>query len=321
MTYILAMLTLKINISCLESNLCYLRKRVSCELCAVVKGNAYGHGLAIAHFIDDYIDSYAVANGDEAIKLRKITSKPIYVLCPSEDINDDNVIYAATSEKDFQHKRVCVKVNTGMNRLGILPSEVDAFLDLCVAKGIKVDSIYTHFSDFEYAPIQFDRFMNIDHCVKRHACASNFLKLPSEYQLDMVRCGLAMYGYGDEHLKPVMSAYTEVYAVLSVKKGERIGYSYVATNDMKIAVLGAGYADGIRRQKQMFCIKGKLCETVGNICMDMCFVNVSDIDVQTGDKAEFLGKNIDGICVANNNNTIIYEILTSFGSRPRRIYE
>lgn len=317
----MVMLILKINVSNLVSNLCYLRKKTSSNFCAVVKGNAYGHGIEIARYMDDYVDSFAVANGDEAIKLRKFTSKPIYVLCPSEDINDNNVIYSATNKKDFCHKRICVKINTGMNRLGIFPQQAKAFFNECAKKNIEIESIYTHFSDVENATEQFDRFMQIECFFKRHACASNFLKLEPKFHLDMVRCGLAMYGYGDDALLPVLSAFTEVYNVLYVKKGERIGYSYTASNDMKIAVLGAGYADGIRRQKQLFFINGKTCETVGNVCMDMCFVNVNDLNVSPGDCAEYLGTHIKADQVANTNATIIYEILTSFGVRPRRIYE
>ncbi len=315
------MLTLKISLNNLAFNLCYLRQKTSEELCAVVKGNAYGHGIMLAKYINDYVDSFAVSCGDEAIALRRFTSKPIYILSPTEDIYDDNVIYSAMSEKDLHHKRICVKINTGMNRLGILPEKAKAFLDLCSSRNVKVDSIYTHFSDIEYAQTQFERFMQVDSSLKRHACASNFLKLDPLYRLDMVRCGLAIYGYGDEHLLPVMSAYTEVYNVLSVKKGERIGYSFVAQRDMKIAVLGAGYADGIRRQRQLFHIDGKICETVGNICMDMSFADVSDSDVKVGDIAQFMGDHIDGNDIAKRNGTIVYEILTSFGGRPRRVYE
>ncbi len=317
----MVMLTLKINVSNLIKNIKYLRQKTPAEFCAVVKGNAYGHGIEIVRFIDDYVDSYAVSCGEEARTLRKFTVKPIYILCPSDDIGDDNIIYTAMSEKDLRHKRICVKINTGMNRLGILPRETKSFMDLCDKKGVDVESIYTHFSDLEYAHEQFERFMQIDCNIKRHACASNFLKLDPRYQLDMVRCGLAIYGYGDENLLPVMSAFTKVYNVLNVAKGDRIGYSFVAPNDLKIAVLGAGYADSIRRQKQTFFIEGKKCETVGNVCMDMCFVNVTGVNVTPGDTAEFLGEHLYGIDVANTNKTIIYEILTSFGSRPRRIYE
>lgn len=315
------LLTLRINTDNLVHNVRFLRSKTSAEFCAVVKANAYGHGFEIVRFIDDYVDCYAVASGEEAMELRRLSLKPIYVLSPSDDIDDDNVIYSAMSKNDLRHKRVCVKINTGMNRLGLLPEAAPDFLQLCRYYGVSVDSVYTHFSDVDYAPIQFERFSSVKCSLKRHAAASNFLKLEPKYHLDMVRCGLALYGYGDDNLKPVMSAFTEVYNVIHVKKGDRIGYSHSATKDMTVAVLGAGYADSVRRGKQSFYLGGKVCGTVGNVCMDMCLADVSGVDVKVGDKAEFLGSNLSGETVAKNNGTIVYEILTSFGSRCRRIYE
>ncbi|MCH5164378.1 MAG: alanine racemase [Clostridiales bacterium] len=315
------MLTLTINVNNLIHNIKFLRQKTSAEFCAVVKANAYGHGLVVAKYINDYVDSFAVAQGEEAVQLRKFTAKPIYVLSPSVDVGDNNIIYSAMSKNDLRHKRVCVKINTGMNRLGILPEEANSFLKLCSELKTQVDSIYTHFSDVEYAPVQLERFMSVKGDYKRHAAASNFIKLDKSYHLDMVRCGLALYGYGDPELKPAMSAYTEVYNVLSVKAGDKIGYSNSAPRDMTVAVLGAGYADCIRRKQQSFYIGGKICATVGNICMDMCLVDVSGLKVKAGDRAEYLCENIGGETIAQKNNTIVYEILTSFGSRCRRIYE
>lgn len=315
------MLTLHINVDNLIHNARLLRSKTSAKLCAVVKANAYGHGMQIAYYLNDYVDCFAVSSGDEAISLRQYTRKPILVLCPSEDVGDRNVIYSAMSERDLIHKRISIKINSGMNRLGILPEEYAAFEQKCKNSGAHIDSIYTHFSDVDNAHNQFKRFAEIKTHFMRHACASNFLHLDTRFHLDMVRCGLALYGYGHPELRPVMSASTQVYRVINVKKGDKIGYTLQADVNMKVAVLGAGYADSIRRSKQKFFINGKVCETVGNICMDMCLVNVSGLDVQNGDKAEFLSKNICGEAVANANNTIVYEILTSFGSRCRRIYE
>ncbi len=314
------MFTLHIGIENLLHNATYLRKQTSAALCAVVKANAYGHGLEIAKYLNDYVDSYAVAFGEEAARLRKFTDKEIYVLCPSADIGDDKVIYSARSENDLQHKRVCAKINTGMNRLGMAPNEFAEFEKLCISKNVEIESVYTHFSDADYAVVQFEKFKSVGIGYKRHCCASNFLLLDRKYHLDMVRCGLALYGYGNG-LKPVLSAYAPVYEVRNVKKGDKIGYSLTADRDMTVCIVGVGYADSIKRQKQYFFINGKVCETVGNICMDMCLVDVSGLNVKSGDTAEYIGRNIDGIAVAKQNNTIVYDILTSFGSRCRRIYE
>lgn len=315
------MFTLYINVDNLICNIRILKSKTNASFCAVVKANAYGHGFELAKYMSDYVDSFAVSSSVEVIELRKYTSKPIYVLCPSEDVGDINAIYCAYLPQHLTHEKVCVKINTGMNRLGITPSQTPEFLDLCARKNIKVDSVFTHFSDISYAKLQLSRFESIDCKVKRHAFASNFLKYPKSAHLDMIRCGLAMYGYGDEKLKPVLSAYTDVLNVLYVKNGDRIGYVEKATKDMKIAVLAVGYADCIRRQCQSFFINGKICSVVGNVCMDTCLVDVSDIQVKIGDKAQFLGENILGEQIASDNNTIVYDVLTSFGSRCRRIYE
>lgn len=316
------MLTLKINIDNLLRNITYLRKKTTSEFCAVVKANAYGHGFNIIKYIDPYVDCFAVSSGNEANAIRRFTNKEIYVLCPSKDLDDKKVIYSAATSNDLLHKRVCVKINTGMNRLGVLPQYYESFLHLCNIKNVSVDSIYTHFSDIDFAPTQYERFTSLDFKgYKRHAAASNFLKLPKEYHLDMVRCGLAMYGYGDNELSPILSAYTEIYNLVNVKRGDKIGYSKTADKDMKVAVLGVGYADSVKRQAQYFYIGDKLCPSVGNICMDMCLVDVSGVKCHIGDKVEILGKNIKGEFVAEVNNTIIYEILTSFGNRCGRIYE
>lgn len=315
------LLNLNINTKNLIHNALFLRSKTSAELCAVVKANAYGHGFRLVEILDDFVDSFAVSCGEEALQVKRYTDKPVYVLCPSIDVGDDNIIYCAMSEKDLFHKHICVKINSGMNRLGILPEQANDFLKLAKSRGAIVDSLYTHFSDVEYAPIQFNRFMKIKCYVKRHASASNFLALDRKYHLDMVRCGLALYGYGHSELKPVLSAFTEVYSVIDVKKGDKIGYSREAPENMKIAVLGAGYADGIRRSEQEFFVGGKRCKTVGNVCMDMCLVDVGETNVKAGDIAEYLGENIAGQTVADKNETIIYEILTSLGSRCRRIYE
>ncbi len=313
------MFTLRINTSNLIENVQQLTSKTKAEFCAVVKANAYGHGLEMARYLDKYVSCYAVACGNEALILRGYTKKPIYVLSPSEDIGKSDIIYSVTCLKDLIHKRVCVKINTGMNRLGILPSQSEEFVKYCLRCKISIDSIYTHFSDVNYAPVQFERFMSVNADFKRHACASNFLQLSANYHLDMVRCGLAMYGYCG--MKPILSAYAQVYNVVKVKKGEKIGYKKEAKRDMTVAIVGVGYADALKRQEQAFFVDEKVCFTVGDICMDMCLIDVSGLDVKPGDTIEYLGAHICAEDVAKRNNTIVYDILTSFGSRCRRVYE
>lgn len=312
------MLYLRIDLENLIYNAKYLRSKTSAELCAVVKANAYGHGMDIVKYLDDYADSFAVSCLDEAACVRKLTNKPIYVLSPSPDADIPDTIYCAVSEKDLCHKRICIKINSGMNRLGVLPSDANTLIGNAQSRGVSIDSLYTHFSSVDYAPVQFKRFMSVKGEFKRHACSSCFLQLGKEYHLDMVRCGLALYGYGDD-LRPVLSAYTKVYEVLNVKKGDRIGYSVSADRDMRVAVVGAGYAD-LPHGDHTFFIGGDFCKTVGRICMDMSLVEVGD-GVAAGDIAEFIGEHISARQIAERNGDIIYRILTSLGGRSKRIYE
>lgn len=314
------MLDLCINPQALIENAKFLRTRTNAELCAVVKANAYGHGIAVVPYLDRYVCSFAVSCADEACEVRKLTNKPIYVLSPSADAGIDDVIYCAARPEDLCHKQICIKINSGMNRLGVLPLNAPRLIELARRGGVHIDSLYTHFSSVDYAPKQFERFMSVKGDFKRHACASNFLYLDGRFHLDMVRCGLALYGYGNENLRPVLSAYSEVYSIHDVKKGDRIGYEAEADRDMKVAVLGAGYAD-LPHGDHTFYIDGHFCRTVGRMCMDMCLVDVSDIDVKVGERAEFIGEHISIEQVAKRNETIIYRILTSFGSRSRKIYE
>ena len=96
------------------------------------------------------------------------------MLCPSDDVELDNIIYCAYLPQHLIHKNVCVKVNSGMNRLGIMPSETKSFLDLCAKRGVNVDSVFTHLSSIESVDMQLSQFSPLDFGVKRHALASNF---------------------------------------------------------------------------------------------------------------------------------------------------
>lgn len=329
------MLTLEINISKLKKNLDYIRHKLDkTELCAVVKAEAYGHGFKIAEFIDPYCTSFAVASGTEASKLRAFTEKKIYVLggFDAETFADGvDIVYTVSSfdqiEKAEAYKvdKIALKVNSGMNRLGFSISEIPSALKIIKSKGLNLDSIYTHFFDPPSSIAdQLKLFNSVDFTdLKRHCYASNFLHKKNENYFDTVRCGLAMYGYGNKGVTPILSAYARVVNVHKVKKGEFIGYGRTrALTDTTVAVVNAGYADGINRMNtgKNIEINGFLCPILGNICMDMCMVDVGGRNVSEGDKAYFISEKINAEELAERCNTIVYEILTSFRGRVRRIY-
>lgn len=311
------MFFLHINAPAVRNNIITIRTRTKNKFCAVVKANAYGHGLELCKYIDDLVDCYAVAWSCEAEALCNYTSKDIYVLNSDYDIGKKNIIYSAATKKDLLHKRICVKINTGMNRNGIYPQE---FNDFIARRPLytEIESVYTHFCSVEYAKKQFEAFDALNFPVK-HCCASNCMVLPTKYFKDMVRVGLAMYGY-DYSLSPCMSVKAAISAVLSVKKGEHIGYgNFLAPVDMKIAVLEAGYADGLRRCENFFEVGGTVCKTVGSICMDVCMVDVSECEL-VPKQAIFIGDRLKIDDVAKRYGTIPYEVLTAFNGRNRRMY-
>lgn len=334
------MVTLRINMFSLIHNIGIIRMSTSAKLCAVVKANAYGHGLSIAQTLEEVVDAFAVSTRQEAVKLYYMgISKPIFILSPvTETVDYPNFVYTVTGEKDLACLKgngainVSIAINTGMNRLGVRPIDADKLYRHVQTNGkIEVISAFTHFynaQDKRSVESQFDAFEYATCGMKgivKHCCASNCLTLDSKYHLDMVRCGLAMYGYGDGRLLPAMSAYTEVAQVITVRKGEHVGYGqYLATRDMKVATLKVGYADGLRRcgSVRYVTIKGERCRLIGQSCMDMSFADVSGIDVKEGDRAYLIDNHNTAQMLADAHDTIVYEVLTSFcGERIRRIYD
>lgn len=330
------MLVLETNISKLRKNLEYILSKVgNSELYAVVKADAYGHGIKIAEYMKDYCNGFAVNNGYEARRLGKFYAGKIYILGGFEEsgfVGNENSVYTVSSFRQIEKaakcgvKNVAIKVNTGMNRLGFSPQETDEAVASVKKNGMYIDSIYTHLFDptTENALRQLKSFRQI-HCdgVKKHIAASNFLELGQEFGLDAIRCGLAIYGYGYKGVEPIAEAYSEIIDIHSVKKGDYIGYGRVtADKDMNVATIAAGYADGINRKNsgKNIEINGCFCPIVGNICMDMCMADISGLDAKEGDRAYFLSRRNNAEQLAENCNTIVYEILTSFGSRVRRIY-
>ena len=328
------MLNLVIDTKILSDNLDYITHKLDgTPMCAVVKAEAYGHGFEIVKFIEAHCSSFAVANGKEAEILRRYTHKPIYVLGGFDPYCfNDEFIYTVSSFKQIQRatecgvKQVALKLNTGMNRLGFSLSEAQTAMEQLVSKRVKIDSVYTHLFDptTENAVKQkllFEEFKARG--IKRHCAASNFLTLGKNYEFDMVRCGLAIYGYGYTGVKPIAKAYSEVVDIHTLKCGDYIGYGRTqAERDMTVATISAGYADGINRRNtgKNIEINGCLCPRVGNICMDMCMADVSGVDVSERDRAYFISEVSDAEDLAENCGTIVYEILTSFRGRVRREY-
>lgn len=244
---------------------------------------------------------------------------------------------------------VHVKLETGMGRLGFLEQEIPLLLEIIKNSGnrLVVKSIFSHLAtadcfdmdQYTHQQIElFDRLSlniihNLGYKVKRHILNSaGILRFP-RWQFDMARLGIGLYGVRtlpaeiETGLQPVAALYTTVISLKHWKAGTTIGYSRkgVLKRDSVIATLPVGYADGIDRRmgngNARMMVRGVECPTVGNICMDICMIDVTDVaDCAIGDRVEVFGNNIPVEDVALKLGTIPYEILTSISQRVKREY-
>ncbi len=241
---------------------------------------------------------------------------------------------------------VHIKLDTGMHRLGILKEEVSSFLQTAKQNPhIKITSVFSHLAASDMP--QFDDFTNnqiivfkqmadkienaVGYKVLKHICNSSAISRFPEAHFDMVRLGIGLYGF-DNHskimslLRNVSSFKSVISQIKKIKAGESIGYSRAAVTDkdLEIAIVPVGYADGLSRRlsngKGSLLIKGKMTPIIGNISMDMCTVNVTGLDAMEGDEVIIFNDDLPIAKLAEDLETIPYEILTSVSHRVKRIY-
>nr|MDA3928823.1 alanine racemase [Prolixibacteraceae bacterium] len=249
-----------------------------------------------------------------------------------------------------QRNAVCnfpihVKIDTGMKRLGFENEEEINFLLEKVKRGnvLHISSVFTHLAASDdpeedgFTQIQFHRFEKLakiiqketDHHVMLHALNSAGIERFANKQYDMVRLGIGLYGVSSvnqEALQNVSTLKTTVSQIRTVVKGETIGYGRKgnAKKDIQIATLPIGYADGFNRRLSngvgKVWINGKLAPVVGSVCMDMCMVDVTGIEIQEGDRVVVFGADYPPAKMAEALNTIPYEVFTSISQRVKRVY-
>ncbi len=268
-----------------------------------------------------------------------------------------DALEVAAKSLDLRPK-VHIKIDTGMSRIGFLPEfdSIEHIEHILRLKHVQVEGIYTHFAtadeqDSTYVDQQFRLFHSIYTELERqglyipikHCCNSAaFMRYPA-YHLNLVRVGLATYGLlpdeCDQHapyLKPVMALKSMVIDVKTVEENTGVGYGrrYIAPSARQIATIPIGYADGYARimsGKAQVMIRGCLAPVVGNICMDACMVDVTDLPtgVQLGDEVILFGfdhlPNGDEVCLpvselAKWQQTIAYEVVCIVGKRVPRVY-
>ena len=334
-----------VNLKTLYDNLQIIKSRTKAMIYAVVKANAYGHGMCVATFLQPYVDGFCVATfGEAEMLVGYAVYKPIIVLSEVSDgcqiLPHENVVYSVGSESSAAIIRQVnpkapfyIKVNSGMNRLGCDMEELPKIMNYVRHNNLNCLGASTHFfnSDSkECAEHQFKRFQTAiaeykDLIPKTHCCASNALVLPENYHGDIIRVGLALYGYGShKSLLPVMSVYAPIVKIRNVKKGEHIGYgSYKTDRDCRIAVVQIGYGDGYRRiieGSRCVSVNGTRCAVVGQVCMDFCMADISNASAEVGDSECVIGEEMPAVELAEEYGTIVYEVLTSLGERVERRY-
>lgn len=337
------MLQMEVDLNAIRYNLGAVKKRIGTDVMAVVKANAYGHGLlAVAHAVNDIACGFVVADVAEALMLSASgIKKDILVLCGVAGLRKnmpDNIVFSVSSIRDIatlsvlKSPRAALLVNTGMNRLGVLPDGAAVLLKAATMAGISIDSAYTHFIDGEDAALADKQFQSFKEAcyglpvgLMRHCCASNALILPEMYRLSAARIGLAMYGYGAEWLMPAMRVYGEVIELHDVSRGGSVGYgAFKVAKKTRIAVVRAGYGDGYPR----ICGKavrhvgynGMRLRVVGQVCMDMLMVDIADLPVSPGERMYLIGGGVSVEDLAAQLMTIPYEVTTMFNERVKRYY-
>ncbi len=361
-----------IDLEAVRWNFRQARKKVGpgVKILSVVKADAYGHGaMQVARVLEDEGSyGFGVATLEEGIELRKGgLQSPVLILAGIYPEQIDELLeYRLTPtvcevealrllERLARKRGVSLpfhlKVDTGMGRLGFLPSEINSLIsELAGIKALKLEGVFSNFSqaeraDGDYTQGQVETFKNVVKGLKAQghhprlihlANSAAVIALPSSY-FTMVRPGLVLYGVYPSRdmarrlsLKPILTWKTHILQLKRVPKGAGISYgrTFVTKRESLIAILPVGYADGYHRllsNRGSVLVRGKRAPIVGRICMDLTMIDVTDIrGVKQGDEVVLLGKQgadrISADEMARWAETISYEILTSISARVPRVH-
>ncbi|MDF1577320.1 MAG: alanine racemase [Desulfurivibrionaceae bacterium] len=364
----------EIDLGALRGNYRQIRARVGggARVMAIVKADAYGHGLVpVAQALAaEGCGFFGVAEVDEGIGLRRagVAGEIVVLLGVMPDsfaaiiefglqtvVYDREVLGALAAHAARRNRSIGIhlKIDTGMGRLGLMPDQLDSFLELLnESPGLRLAGILSHFpraddrDDLGQALDQNRRFAEIVARIRKccggapvHiANSAALLNLPDSH-FDMVRPGITLYGCypvpadrgeSDLQLQPVMSFKTRIIQVKDVPSGYGIsyGHTYRTERPTRLAVLPVGYADGYLRRltgRAEVLIAGSRAPILGRICMNACLADITGLDrVKAGDEAVIMGRQgreeITADEIAGWSETISYEILCLFGGRNQRVY-
>ena len=354
---------LELDLSGCRDNYKYFRGllKPQTKMLVLVKANAYGHGaVEFAKMMTEAgADYLAVAYPVEGMELREAgIHKPILVLTAGTDffneIIDNNlepsipntsaldILCKTLEERDIRNFPIHIKLDTGMHRLGFMTSELAKLEDyLSKTDRVRVKSIFSHLAasdepdndDFTLGQIElFQKNAgalsdSLGYKPMWHILNSAGIERFPQYQFDMVRLGIGIYGISalpGVKLAPVASLKCKILQIKHLKPEDgTVGYGRhgkIAPEGTVTATIPVGYADGIDRLlgcgRASFLLNGKRVPTIGNICMDMCMLDITGVEAKVGDTVTIFGKEPTISELAEILGTIPYEILTSV---PRRI--
>ncbi|MDR3052644.1 MAG: alanine racemase [Coriobacteriales bacterium] len=369
----------EIDLEAIKHNLKAIRKRIGpgIKIMAVVKDEGYGHGaVPVAKAaLNNGASFLGVSTVDEGIALRRagitapviiLAEPPIasipailhYQLIPAIDTMEFALALGEESSAQNKVTPFHLKVDTGMNRLGVHHSDAGDFLrTISFHSGLELQGVFTHFAtadeqDTYEFKLQLDRFNSALETIRYmginpgivHAANSAAAIRYKVASFNMVRIGIALYGLhpceltrGVIDLHPAMSVHARVSYVKPVSVGEGVSYNltYRSPGSVRIATVPIGYGDGLSRvlsNRMDVLVKGRLCPQVGNICMDMCMFEINmrssgrvpRIDVEIGDEVLIIGRDgdteltIDNMARTLGTNT--YDICCRFGLRLEKVY-
>lgn len=366
----------EVDLDAIVSNVENMKRSIApgTKMMGVVKTDGYGHGsVPIARALEplDYISGFAVATPEEAHTLRRADiRKPILILgytfpyCygqlareelrPAVFRGDTIPLLGEAAKRTRKPIRVHVKVDTGMNRIGITPDgEGLRFLEaLRRQEGIIIEGIFTHFAraderDKTGAMEQLAIFqdflrriqgeLGLDIPVKHCSNSAGILEIP-QANMDVVRAGITLYGLLPSEevspdavpLRPAMSFYSHLVCVKTLRRGQSVSYgaTFTAEEDMRIATVPVGYGDGYPRSlsnRGYVLLHGKRAPILGRVCMDQFMVDVSRIpEAEEGDRAVLLGADgdecISAQLLGEMSGRFHYELVCDIGKRIPRLY-
>ncbi|MBR5935881.1 MAG: bifunctional UDP-N-acetylmuramoyl-tripeptide:D-alanyl-D-alanine ligase/alanine racemase [Bacteroidaceae bacterium] len=255
-----------------------------------------------------------------------------------------DMIIRAAEHNGVTNFPIHIKVDTGMHRLGFAPGDIPELVHRLQRQTAVIPcSVFSHFvgsdsSDFDdFSKLQIERFKEaadtlqaaFKHHIIRHICNSAGIERFPDVHYDMVRLGLGLYGINpldNQPLETVCTLKTTILQIRELEKGETVGYSRKGkiTRHSRIAAIPIGYADGLDRHlgngKAYCLVNGQKAWYVGNICMDVCMIDVTDIDCQEGDSVEIFGPNLPVHVLSDILGTIPYEIISTVSIRVKRVY-